>query len=128
MGVLVQSSKSIGVAKCRVSTDGGISCQFVSSSGKVLDSWGLTGAGKHTGTGGIPPKAGPVAGTVISNSFVQAYYSSYLSQPQTNPYEEDRKEERDEFFSKIFQRQYDKMNPRRKFNNTIYHYSTNRYR
>jgi len=116
------SSKSIGVAKCRVSSDGGITCQFVSNSGKVLDNWGLTAAGKHTGTGGIKPSKGP---TVAQSglAITQAYYSSYLSQRQTDPYEEDRKEERDEYFNKLLQRRYDILNPRRQFNNTIYHYS-----
>jgi hypothetical protein len=121
------SSKTIGVAKCRVSTDGGITCQFVSNSGQILDQWGLTGAGKHTGTGGLTPKNGP---TVAESglAITQAYYSSYLSQPQSTPEAEEKKEERDEFFNKLIQRRYHKMFPQRKFNNKIYHYSARRRR
>ena len=113
------TSNNVGVVKCRVSQDGGMTCQYVANSGEVLDSWGLTAQGKHTGTGGATPKGG----TAPSESgYVEAYLAT------NNMYVD--KEARDNAILDIMFQQELRLHPQRKFNNTIYHYSTNtnRYR
>ena len=112
-------SGTIGVVKCRVATDGSMTCQYVANSGEVLDNWGLTAQGKHTGTGGVTPKQGTAA---AESGYVQAFYTSL------DPYDFADKEERDNAVLAMMDRYDTIVNPRRKFNNTIYHYSSyNRY-
>ena len=109
------SSGSVGVVKCRVATDGSMTCQYVANNGTILDQWGLTAAGKHTGSGGVPPKQG----TAPSESgYAQAFFT------QLDPYNRLGKEERDNAFLSMMDRRNAILYPPRKLNNTIYHYST----
>ena len=115
------SSNTVGVVKCRVATDGSMSCQYVANSGEILDTWGLTAAGKHTGSGGVTPKGGSAP------SESSGYVSSYLG---TNAvyYDGDNadKEERDNAILDLMFQQDLRLHPRRKLNNSIYHYSSRR--
>lgn len=119
------SSGSVGVVKCRVATDGAMTCQYVANNGVILDQWGLTAAGKHTGTGGVAPEQGSApseSGYVAAayfGSLVDSYYSNYDFQD---------KEERDNAILKLMDEHDIRIHPRRKLNNTIYHYSAPRRR
>ncbi len=107
------SSNTVGVVKCRVGTDGGMSCQYVANTGEVLDSWGLTADGKHTGSGGVTPKGG-------SAPSESGYAEAYLA---TNGMYYGDKEDRDNAILDIMFQQELRLHPRRQFNNTVYHYS-----
>ena len=109
------SSGTVGVAKCRVDANGGITCQYVANSGEILDQWGLTADGKHTGTGGVTPKQGSAPGE--SANFAQAFFS------QLDPLDYPTKEEKDNEFLFMMDRLNEKLYPQRKLNNKIYHYS-----
>jgi len=110
------SSNTIGVVKCRVSGDGGITCQYVANNGTVLDQWGLTAAGKHTGTGGVTPKQGTGAAEA---AYVQSFYTAV---DEYGTFYD--KEERDNAVIAMMDRYEQRSRPTRKFNNTIYHYSS----
>ena len=110
------SSSAVGVVKCRVGNDGAITCQYVANSGEVLDQWGLTAQGKHTGTGGVTPKQGSAAAE--SSNFAESFYSSY--EPSYFNYD---KETRDNAIIAMMDRYEAIMHPKRKYNNKIYHYS-----
>lgn len=114
------SSGSVGVVKCRVSTDGAITCQYVANSGEILDQWGLTAQGKHTGTGGVTPKGGTAPG---ESGYAQAFYTHHNQQLNPPPLPPADKEERDNAFLSMMDRRNIILHPQRKFNNRIYHYS-----
>lgn len=116
------SSNTVGVVKCRVGTDGGMSCQYVANNGTVCDSWGLTADGKHTGSGGVTPKQGIKAAEA---AYAQSYFAS--REDLLSHYYSTDKEDRDNaILDMLFEREL-QLHPRRKFNNTIYHYNTKRY-
>jgi hypothetical protein len=106
------SSGTVGVAKCRVAADGSITCQYVANNGEICDQWGLTAEGKHTGSAGVTPSTGPKSAEA---AFAQTSFYSHL-----NPINYPTKEERDNAYLEMMDRRI----PQRKFNNTIYHYST----
>jgi len=106
------SSSTIGVVKCRVSSDGGITCQYVANNGTVLDQWGLTAAGKHTGTGGVTPKQG-------SGSAESGYVQSFYTAVDQSGYDFKDKEDRDNAVIAMMDAHELRVNPRRKFNNRI---------
>lgn len=110
------SSNNVGVVKCRVSSDGGITCQYVGNNGTVLDQWGLTASGKHTGTGGVTPKQGTGS---AESGYVQSFYTAV----DQSGYDFKDKEERDNAVIAMMDRHELRLKPMRKFNNTIYHYS-----
>lgn len=111
-------SNTVGVVKCRVGADGAISCQYVANNGTVLDSWGLTAQGKHTGTGGAKPKQGTASGE-SAYALAQAYYAT---SGYDYDYYEDKEQRDNAILDMLFQRELI-LHPRRKFNNNIYHYS-----
>lgn len=108
------SSGSVGVVKCRVDSNGGMSCQYVANSGEVLDSWGLTAEGRHTGTGGISPKGGS---TPSESGYARAFFA------QLDSMEYPDKETRDNAFLHMMDTLNARLYPQRQFNNVIYHYS-----
>lgn len=112
------SSGSVGVVKCRVSTDGSITCQYVANNGEILDSWGLTADGRHTGTGGVTPKGGSLPS---ESGYVQAYFAGRSD--LLNHYYSYDKEERDNAVLAMMDMRNAILHPQRKFNNKIYHYS-----
>jgi calcineurin-like phosphoesterase family protein len=110
-------SGTVGVVKCRVDANGGISCQYVANSGEILDSWGLTADGRHTGTGGVVPKGGTASG---ESAYVQAFYTQFIND---HLYDFSDKEDRDNAFIFMMDKRNAILYPQRQFNNKIYHYS-----
>ena len=67
------STGRIGVVKCSVGLDGSISCKYVASSdGKVLDTFGMSSGGNHTGSGGVEPSQN------ASSSYARSLYNTRL--------------------------------------------------
>jgi hypothetical protein len=122
-------SGSVGVVKCRVGTDGGITCQYVANNGEILDQWGLTGTGKHTGTGGVTPKGGTAPSE--SGYAVQSFYTTMVDQLYGYNFfndDDNNKEKVDDIINNMMDERERRIHPRRKYNNKIYHYSATRRR
>jgi hypothetical protein len=109
------SSGTIGVVKCRVAADGSITCQYVANAGgAILDTWGVSADGKHTGSGGVTPAQKPASS---GYAHAQSFYTAI------NPSDYKDKEEMDNAIIAMMDREELRRNPKRRYNNTIYHYS-----